>query len=144
MLWFFVKLNLAQMFLLRRRVVIAYMHLWQVSWLKNGGNMNLLPGNTDGRVGMTTKYGLVLNNVQYSDQGVYTCQATNTLGQASNTTRVVVIGTPTYTPLLISFYSSNVFLLYISMMGSCHKFSKTRSRCWSTLHKHICYKRHSL
>ena len=60
-------------------------------WLKNGNQMSLLAGEVSGRVGMTFENDLVFNNIDYSDQGIYTCKATNVNGEAVNVTRVEVI-----------------------------------------------------
>ncbi|KAL4221661.1 Contactin 1 [Mactra antiquata] len=62
-----------------------------VQWLKNGGNMNLMPGDLNGRIGMDIRNTLILTDIQYSDGGVYTCTAANTLGDASNYTEIRVM-----------------------------------------------------
>lgn len=54
--------------------------------------MNLIPGDLGGRVSMDLSNGLWLTSIDYSDAAMYTCKATNSLGDASNNTRLVVIG----------------------------------------------------
>ena len=65
--------------------------LSQVSWLKNGANMNLIPG-TSGRISMLITHELVLSEMMYSDTGTYTCEASNINGEAFNRTYLTVIG----------------------------------------------------
>ena len=65
----------------------------QVSWLKNGGNLNLIAGDISGRIGMTLTFELFLSEINYGDAGTYTCQASNANGDASNSTVVTVVGT---------------------------------------------------
>ena len=54
--------------------------------------MNLVPGDISGRIGMTTAHDLVLSDIQYSDAGTYTCQASNVNGEAFNRTYVEIAG----------------------------------------------------
>ena len=63
----------------------------QVSWLKNGGDLNLIPG-VSGRLSMLLTHELVLSDVTYSDAGTYTCEASNANGEAFNRTYVTVVG----------------------------------------------------
>ena len=65
--------------------------LLQVSWLKNGGNLNLMPG-VAGRLSMTNAHELVITEVQYSDAGTYTCEASNVNGEAFNRTYLTIVG----------------------------------------------------
>ena len=51
----------------------------------------MTPGVIDGHIGMTFENDLVFNNIENSDQAVYTCKASNINGEASNFTRVDVI-----------------------------------------------------
>ncbi|KAL3862103.1 hypothetical protein ACJMK2_008096 [Sinanodonta woodiana] len=64
----------------------------EVVWLKNGANMNLVVGDVNNRIYMSFNNGLVLTDIQPADQATYTCQATNAIGVATNTTSVMVIG----------------------------------------------------
>lgn len=50
------------------------------------------PGDLNGRIGMNLEYGLVLTDVEYSDQGFYSCKGTNALGEAFNSTQVKIMG----------------------------------------------------
>ena len=54
--------------------------------------MNLVPGMLDGRIGMTAKNTLIIPQIQFSDQGLYTCEASNDLGKATNSTYMTVVG----------------------------------------------------
>lgn len=49
-------------------------------------------GDTSGHMGMTIDYALVFNDIVQSDAGYYTCKATNSEGEATNVTRVIVTG----------------------------------------------------
>ena len=59
--------------------------------MKNGGSLNLIPG-TSGRLSLTTANDLVISDIQYSDAGTYTCQASNINGDAFNKTYLNVVG----------------------------------------------------
>ncbi|XP_060571798.1 contactin-like [Ruditapes philippinarum] len=63
----------------------------QVEWLKNNANLNLVPGDLNGRIGMNLDYGLVFTSVEYSDRGFYTCKGTNGLGTAVNSTQLNIM-----------------------------------------------------
>lgn len=63
----------------------------QVTWTKNGANLNLNPGDTGGRIGMTSQFTLIINDIINSDEGYYMCHASNVLGEARNATVVDVI-----------------------------------------------------
>ena len=65
---------------------------FQVRWIKDGRDMNLVPGMLDGRIGMTAKNTLIITQIQFSDQGLYTCEASNDLGKATNSTYMTVVG----------------------------------------------------
>lgn len=67
------------------------MHGFKVQWLKNGGNMNVMPGDLNGRIGMDIKHSLFLNNILLSDQALYTCKASNVHGEARNSTEIKAI-----------------------------------------------------
>ena len=51
----------------------------------------MMPGDMSGRLGMSVDNDLIFNGIDMSDAGVYTCKASNTNGEASNTTRIEVI-----------------------------------------------------
>ena len=63
-----------------------------MAWLKNGADLNLIPGELNGRIGMTVAFGLVLTQIEYGDAGSYVCKASNINGEASNRTVVTVVG----------------------------------------------------
>ena len=63
-----------------------------MAWLKNGANLNLVRGDTSGRIGMSYVFELVLTQIQYSDSGTYICEAENINGKAANLTVVRVVG----------------------------------------------------
>lgn len=65
---------------------------FQVVWLKNRQQLGVVPGDVSGHLGMTIDFALVFNSVERSDAGYYTCQASNSQGEASNSTRVSVTG----------------------------------------------------
>lgn len=52
-----------------------------------------MPGDTSGRIGMTTNFDLVLTEISYNDAGTYICEAENINGKAQNLTLVQVVGT---------------------------------------------------
>ena len=68
------------------------MYLSKVSWLKNGANLNLVPGQLTDRIGMSNSFELVLTEIQYGDAGQYVCHASNINGEAFNMTIVTVVG----------------------------------------------------
>ena len=72
-----------------------------MSWLKNGGDLNLIPGDISQRIGMLLTFDLVLSEITYGDAGTYTCKASNINGEASNTTRVEVVGKLLYLSFLM-------------------------------------------
>ena len=80
----------------RRLFTLAHFNFYftyvQVAWLKNGADLNLIPGELNGRIGMTVAFGLVLTQIDYSDAGSYVCKASNINGEASNRTVVTVVG----------------------------------------------------
>jgi Cu/Ag efflux protein CusF len=59
--------------------------------MKNGGILPLTPGEVSGHFGMTLDFSLVFNIIEFSDQGVYTCKASNINGEATNSTTVKVV-----------------------------------------------------
>lgn len=59
------------------------------SWSFNG--VTLLPDSSGGALVLTDDGGLVLSNVQSTDEGVYTCTATNNLGSANGTVYLDVL-----------------------------------------------------
>ena len=73
--------------------------------MKNNANLNLLPGDLNGRVGMNLDFGLVFTNVEYSDRGFYTCKGTNGLGTAVNSTQLNVMGKKKNEYIIIIFYN---------------------------------------
>ena len=64
--------------------------------MKNRGNLNLIPGDVNGRIGMTATFDLVLSEINYRDAGTYTCLASNINGEARNSTYVTVAGNSFY------------------------------------------------
>ena len=60
--------------------------------MKNGGDLNLVRGDTAGRIGMTYGFDLILTEIAYSDSGTYICEAENENGKAANLTVVRVVG----------------------------------------------------
>ncbi|XP_045162637.2 contactin-like [Mercenaria mercenaria] len=62
-----------------------------VVWMKNGGGLPLTPGEVSGHIGMTLDNSIVFNIIEFSDQGLYTCKASNINGEATNSTSVKVI-----------------------------------------------------
>lgn len=71
-------------------VVLNYQN--QVQWLRNGVDLGLIAGDTSGRLQMSLTFDLQITGVQQSDQGLYTCRATNVNGEASNSTYLTVVG----------------------------------------------------
>ncbi|KAK3583433.1 hypothetical protein CHS0354_025554 [Potamilus streckersoni] len=63
----------------------------EVIWEKDGGNLNLVRGDTSQRMGMASNNALILTSIQPSDQGYYTCKATNAIGGSTNGTFVTVV-----------------------------------------------------
>lgn len=63
----------------------------QVTWLKNGVDLNLMPGDMSSRIGMDSFFSLWITDIVLSDQAIYTCKAFNPEGEASNFTRLIVI-----------------------------------------------------
>ena len=59
--------------------------------MKNGGVLPLTPGEVSGHIGMTLENSIVFNLIEFSDQGVYTCKASNINGEATNSTTVKVV-----------------------------------------------------
>lgn len=57
-----------------------------ISWTKDG----VPTGSSSGRVTLLNNGNLVLTQVMKSDEGVYTCKATNSLGSAEQSTRIQV------------------------------------------------------
>lgn len=72
-------------------VTSSQLFLLQVTWLKNGGPLSVIPGEVTGRLGMTLDNDLILNNIDFSDQGRYTCKGSNIHGDAVNTTVITVV-----------------------------------------------------
>lgn len=63
----------------------------EVVWLKNGSPLSLVRGEITGKLGMTVFNDLVFRVIDYSDQGLYTCKATNINGEATNSTQVNIV-----------------------------------------------------
>lgn len=72
--------------------------------------MNVVAGDRNGRIGMDLAFGLVLTNIQFSDEGFYTCKATNVLGEASNSTQLNVMGIQIR--LFVYFLSNIAYLIF--------------------------------
>ncbi|KAL4221759.1 Contactin-3 [Mactra antiquata] len=62
-----------------------------ITWLKNGSPLSVIAGDTIGKFGMTLLNDLVFNNIDFTDQGRYTCKGTNMYGEAENSTFITVI-----------------------------------------------------
>lgn len=68
------------------------------TWLKDGSNLNLVPGvytDTD-HMRVLMNGNLMIQGVQLSDQGKYTCQVENKIGKAEDYTTLKVFGKGLY------------------------------------------------
>ena len=75
-----IKINLSQTKKLRLKCQYAGYPNANIQWLKNGGKITII--NT--QVIMKRKKSiLVLENIEESDRGIYTCHAQNVLGNAT-------------------------------------------------------------
>ena len=59
-------------------------------WLKNGMELNLVPGDITSRIMMLANGNLLMTNVNSNDAGYYTCQAENTFGTATSAGQLVI------------------------------------------------------
>ncbi|CAG5135524.1 unnamed protein product, partial [Candidula unifasciata] len=63
-------------------------------WFKDGSNLNLEPGlfKPEDHYKLLTNGNLIIQNITASDQGKYTCQAQNSVGQAEDFSHLKVVG----------------------------------------------------
>ncbi|XP_071155484.1 contactin-like [Mytilus edulis] len=59
-------------------------------WLKNGAEINLVPGDTSSRIMMLTNGNLLITEVNTLDAGYYTCVVENSFGIANNAGQLVI------------------------------------------------------